>query len=251
MRKITAGGLASSAIDTSDGVLACAQIISDTARVGIELFPEELAKFVNRDVINLADSLGVSPFLFALSAGYDWEVICTVPKSRQNALNVCASRIRSGYPPAAVIGEVVPRRPSADMGVSLRTANGPGKGLPYFTGEKFRSRTYARRAREWLEFAIESTRLAPSQSTRTEAREKSVRAPSRKRCHSTESAIPRATNSPRSVILVGAGRRGLGAHLPALDACGYFRLAGIVDTKERIARLREIPALARAIPEPP
>lgn len=55
--------------------------------------------------------------------------------------------------------------------------------------------------------------------------------------------IHRATNSPRSVILVGAGRRGLGAHLPALDACGYFRLAGIVDTKERIARLREIPAL--------
>lgn len=56
--------------------------------------------------------------------------------------------------------------------------------------------------------------------------------------------IHRATNSPRSVILVGAGRRGLGAHLPALDACGYFRLAGIIDTKERIAQLREIPALA-------
>ena len=58
MRKIVAEGLASSAIDTSDGVLACAQIISDTSGVGIELFPEELAKFVNRDVINLAKSLG-------------------------------------------------------------------------------------------------------------------------------------------------------------------------------------------------
>lgn len=53
----------------------------------------------------------------------------------------------------------------------------------------------------------------------------------------------RATNPPRSVILVGAGRRGLGAHLPALDTCGYFRLAGIIDTKERIAQLREISAL--------
>jgi predicted dehydrogenase len=55
--------------------------------------------------------------------------------------------------------------------------------------------------------------------------------------------IHSATNSLRSVILVGAGRRGLGAHLPALETCGYFRLTGIVDTKERIALLREIPAL--------
>ncbi len=68
-------------------MLACAQLISDTAAVGIELFPEELAKFVNRDVIKLAESLGIAPFLFTLNAGYDWEVICTVPKSRQNALN--------------------------------------------------------------------------------------------------------------------------------------------------------------------
>lgn len=159
MRKIMAEGLANSAIDTSDGVLACAQIISDTSHVGIELFPEELAKFVNQDVIKLAKSLGISPFLFALSAGYDWEVICTVPRSRQNALNALCQSARSGYPPAAVIGEVVPRRPWADMGVSLRMPNGPGKVLPYFTGEKFRSRTYGIRAREWLEFAIKSTRL--------------------------------------------------------------------------------------------
>ncbi len=53
----------------------------------------------------------------------------------------------------------------------------------------------------------------------------------------------RATNSPRSVILVGAGRRGLSAHLPALDACGYLRLTGIIDTKERIAQLKNISAL--------
>jgi len=55
--------------------------------------------------------------------------------------------------------------------------------------------------------------------------------------------IPRATNTSHSVILVGAGRRGLGAHLPALDAGRHFRLTGIVDTKERIAQLREISTL--------
>jgi predicted dehydrogenase len=61
--------------------------------------------------------------------------------------------------------------------------------------------------------------------------------------HDEGSKVHRVTSSPRSVILVGAGRRGLGAHLPALDGCGYLRLTGIVDTTDRIAQLREIPAL--------
>ena len=56
-----------------------------------------------------------------------------------------------------------------------------------------------------------------------------------------------ATNSPRSVILVGAGRRGLNAHVPAVAACGDLRLDGIVDTSERIAQLRDMPGLATAM----
>jgi predicted dehydrogenase len=58
-----------------------------------------------------------------------------------------------------------------------------------------------------------------------------------------ESRTRTATKPTRSVVLVGAGRRGLGAHLPALERCGYLSLAGIVDTAERIAQLREIPML--------
>lgn len=53
----------------------------------------------------------------------------------------------------------------------------------------------------------------------------------------------RVINSPRSVVLIGAGRRGLGAHLPALHNCGSLSLAGIVDTTERIAQLRGTPTL--------
>lgn len=55
--------------------------------------------------------------------------------------------------------------------------------------------------------------------------------------------VHRATTTPRSVILVGAGRRGLGAHVPALADYGYFSLTGIIDTKERIAELSGIPVL--------
>ena len=61
--------------------------------------------------------------------------------------------------------------------------------------------------------------------------------------HDSSCNARRATNSPRSVILVGAGRRGLGAHLPALDAHGFLKLTAIIDTNERIAQLKRIPAL--------
>jgi predicted dehydrogenase len=64
------------------------------------------------------------------------------------------------------------------------------------------------------------------------------------RPHDGANSVHRATNSTRSVILVGAGKRGLNAHLPALEACGHFRLTGIIDTKERIAQLEGIPGLA-------
>ena len=56
-----------------------------------------------------------------------------------------------------------------------------------------------------------------------------------------------AIDAPRSVILIGAGRRGLSVHLPAIEACGSLRLTGIVDLKERIAQLAEIPALTASI----
>jgi len=162
MRALANAGLPSSAIDTSDGILACAQLISAAAGVGIELFPERLGELVNRDVTRLAESLGIAPFLFTLNAGYDWEMILTVPKSRQSDLDAVAEAPGSGYPRVAVIGEVVPRSPSADEGVLLRIPGGSGPVLPYFTGEKFISRTYRSKAREWLEFAKESTRLVRS-----------------------------------------------------------------------------------------
>lgn len=162
MQEIAAKGLANSAIDTSDGVLASAQLIGDAAKVGIELFPDKLGELVNADVTRLAESLGVAPFLFALNAGYDWEILFTAPKSREKELRDFTRPRGSGYPRAAVIGEVVRREPWADEGVRLRIPNGPSRVLHYFTGEKFIARTHSSHAREWIEFAKESTRRARS-----------------------------------------------------------------------------------------
>lgn len=162
MQEIAEKSLANSAIDTSDGILASAQLIGDAAGVGIELFPDKLGELINADVTRLAESLGVAPFLFALNAGYDWEILFTVPKSHENDLAEFTRPLESGYPRVAVIGEVVRRQHWADEGIRLRTSSGPGAVLRYFTGEKFISRSYNSQARDWIEFAKESTRRARS-----------------------------------------------------------------------------------------
>jgi thiamine-monophosphate kinase len=159
MQAVVAKGLANSAIDTSDGILASAQLIGDAAGVGIELFPDKLGELVNTDVARLAESLSIAPFLFALNAGYDWEILFTVPKSRENDFAGLVPP-GSGYPQAAVIGEVVQRESWAYEGVRLRTPNGSGAVLGYFIGKAFISRTS--HAREWIEFAKESTRRVRS-----------------------------------------------------------------------------------------
>ena len=41
--------------------------------------------------------------------------------------------------------------------------------LPFFTGEKFMPRPYDSRAREWLDFAKESTRLLRANASGTDA----------------------------------------------------------------------------------
>lgn len=58
--------------------------------------------------------------------------------------------------------------------------------------------------------------------------------------------VPVAAASPAaiSVLLVGAGRRGLSAHVPALLGSRVMRLASIVDTPARTVELRAASALA-------
>jgi thiamine-monophosphate kinase len=168
MHSVVQAGLATAAIDTSDGILACAQLIGDAAGVGIELFPNAIGDLINKDVAQLARSLGIAPFLFALNAGYDWEIVLTVPKARRDDLEALGGASPgSSYPRLAVIGQVVERETWARDGVHLRLAGGPVL-LPFFTGEKFvpsQSLLWP----EWLEFARESSRLLPPEASGTDS----------------------------------------------------------------------------------
>jgi thiamine-monophosphate kinase len=162
MRAVSDVQLATSAIDTSDGLLACAELIGNASGVGMEFFPEEIGKLIDPDVSRLARRLGIAPFIFAFSAGYDWEVMLTVPSSREEELRALGDlQARSTYQNVAIIGRVTEREPWATEGVHLAARNAQPVRLPFFTGEKFLPQPYLPRARGWLEFAKESTRRIP------------------------------------------------------------------------------------------
>jgi thiamine monophosphate kinase len=152
-------GLVTSAMDTSDGVLACAQLLGDASDVGFELYPDAIDAMINDDARRLALKLGVAPFLFALNGGHDWEIVFTAPSDQVSELDGLARRDESRFPAAAIIGRVVKRAVWAKAGVRLRIAGASQAVLPYFTGEKFRSRTSGPRARDWLDFARHATRM--------------------------------------------------------------------------------------------
>lgn len=164
MRAVSEAQLATSAIDTSDGLLACAELIGNASDVGIEFFPEEIAALIDPDVTRLARRIGIAPFMFAFAAGYDWEVLMSVPSSRREELRILGySQEKSTYQNLAIIGRVVQREPWAAEGVRLAVGNETGVLLPFFTGEKFLPQPYLLRARGWLEFAKESTRRIPDE----------------------------------------------------------------------------------------
>ena len=159
MRDMIDAGIPTAAADTSDGVLACAQLLGEASQVGVELFPNAIDSLINPEVRALARAVGIEPYVFALNPGFDWEVVFTVPKSRRSEMDLLGRGDDSGFPRAAIIGQIVNRAGWSEEGVRLKRENGSSANLPYFTDEKFRPRPHSLRAREWLDFARSSPRL--------------------------------------------------------------------------------------------
>jgi len=172
MRAVSDAQLATSAIDTSDGLLACAELIGNASGVGMQFFPNEIGKLIDADVSRLARRLGIAPFMFAFNAGYDWEVLLTVPSSREEELRSLGDlQTNSTYQNVAIIGRVVEREPWATEGVHLAVGNEQPVPLSFFTGEKFLPQPYLSPARGWLDFAKESTRRIPDEVSEWTVRE--------------------------------------------------------------------------------
>jgi thiamine-monophosphate kinase len=163
MQDVMDAGIAKAAIDTSDGVLACAQLLGEASDVGVELDGAVLNNLVSKDVCVLAQMIGVMPLLFSLNAGHDWEVVFTSPQESADRLSELATAPSGQFQRLAVIGEIVPRASWSEEGVLLRLGGNRAKALlPFFTDEKFVANPYEDRAKEWLEFARDTTRTLSS-----------------------------------------------------------------------------------------
>lgn len=155
--------VARAAMDTSDGVLACAQLLGEASDVGVELDLRALDELVSDDVRALARMLGVLPCLFTLNAGHDWEVIFSSPPEVADRVAEIAHSREGLFPRLAVIGRFVRRASWSERGVRLLGRNDALPVLPFFTDEKFVTRPYEDRAKEWLEFAREASRALSSE----------------------------------------------------------------------------------------
>lgn len=142
-------GYIRAAMDTSDGVLACLQLIGRASNVGFILDEAMIEEIIDDQVVEIAKELGLPPSQFLFNAGYDWEVVFTAEEKEFRELqSILGARV-------AQIGEVceIDAFRDLDKGVALRSQSAGGRTVwvPFFTDEKFVRRPYQERPLEWHE----------------------------------------------------------------------------------------------------
>ncbi len=77
-------GIASAAVDVSDGLSKELHILAEMSGVGIEIFADRLP--IRREVFEAADELGVEPLTLALASGEEFELVFTLPEELVGSL---------------------------------------------------------------------------------------------------------------------------------------------------------------------
>ncbi|MFD9224213.1 AIR synthase related protein [Streptomyces sp. NPDC060064] len=151
-------GLMKSAMDTSDGVLACLEILGRESSVGFELDEAAITDIIGDEARTLAGILGLPTGLFLFSAGHDWEVVFACEEADFAAVAAAVEHDLRGNGRVVRIGTAVQRTEQDESGVRIRRTNGEERLLQYYTDEKFVPRRYQDRPSQWLTFA---NRFAP------------------------------------------------------------------------------------------
>ncbi len=152
-------GFIKSAMDTSDGFLACLQIIGHQSGVGFEIDEAMVDEAIDDQVKLIAEKLGYRPAQFLFNAGHDWEIVLTVEESNFSALQKVLQDAGGNL---ARLGRVcdVNDHELYREGIFLRTRENKRIWIPFFTDEKFVRRSSDDRPLEWedLRFYIEKGR---------------------------------------------------------------------------------------------
>jgi len=153
MRVAADTGLLKGAMDTSDGVLACLEILGRESQVGFRLEEAPIAAVIDDKARVLADILGIPPALFIFSAGHDWEIVFSCLDSDFEAVAAAVDRQLSGNGKVVKIGTATQRSSEDERGISILGIDGAIYNLPFYTDEKFVPRRYQDRPSQWLGFA--------------------------------------------------------------------------------------------------
>lgn len=146
-------GLLRAGMDTSDGVLACLEIIGRQSDVGFELDEDLIDRIIDDDARRFAGVLGIPAWSFLFSAGHDWEIVCTCPGDRFEDLKQAVDAELDGNGCVVRIGKAVERRSSDEHGVRLIRTDGTAGTVGFYTDEKFVPRAYQDRPSQWLGWA--------------------------------------------------------------------------------------------------
>jgi thiamine-monophosphate kinase len=149
----TGTGALRAAIDTSDGVLACLEILGRDSNVGFELDEAAIEALIDERARTLASALDLPPAAFLFNAGHDWEIVFTCEGALFDEMANAVDRDLRGNGGVARIGTVVARDALDGGEITLRRKDGHVIDMPYYTDEKFVPRSYQDRPSQWLTFA--------------------------------------------------------------------------------------------------
>ena len=143
-------GNLTSAIDTSDGILGCLQLIGKLSNVGFILEEQLLKKIVHPEVEEISKKMAWNPIQFIFNAGHDWEIVVTVKHDNFEETRKAVQDVGGDLAP---IGKVVHRRDTTNKlrPLKIKMENSTEIELPYFTDEKFVWNPYQNRVQEWLD----------------------------------------------------------------------------------------------------
>lgn len=128
-RWLNTTGLATAALDLSDGLSGDLRHLCEESRVGAEIDLDALP--LSPACLAYAKSRGLQPTQLALTGGEDYEILFTAPPKRQSTIEHQA-RTRGFH--VARIGTIRPRR----FGIRMKTPDGVTRPIPVTSYEHFR-----------------------------------------------------------------------------------------------------------------
>jgi thiamine-monophosphate kinase len=147
MLSATKSRCVTSAIDTSDGILACLALVGSASGVAFRLREDQLESVVHPAVLPIATAIGQKSIKFLFSMGHEWECVLTIDSRRFASVREEVREVGGDLAPLGLVVE-------GNGETYLQAKDGSVQEICPFTGEKFTRKPYADHIQLWHETRI-------------------------------------------------------------------------------------------------